>query len=195
MRTDDLLELCLQALSSGRDIPPEIARYLARHPEQRAEIEELILIAQRATHIPAAELKPVSRKKMGENLAARMGVDPALLHQPTSMAEPADVQQEQPEHITTAHRARRKPMLAAGIGSLARLRYSTHAPGDELADVQIRTAFRDLTPEDIRRYIGVRGEDYLYYRVRFPRWQPVFAFLAAILRGFKLLEKLTNPSS
>jgi hypothetical protein len=63
---------------------------------------------------------------------------------------------------------------------------------DEVAAARIRTAFKDLTPEDIRRYIGERGEDYLYYRQRFPRWEVVFAALALILRGFKRLEKLAE---
>ncbi len=79
MHTDQLLDSCLQAISSGQEIPPDIARYLARHPEQRAEVEELILIAQRASRLPPAALSPARRGKMQKRLAAYMGVNQALL--------------------------------------------------------------------------------------------------------------------
>jgi hypothetical protein len=194
MHTDELLEACLQALMSGQEIPPEIARFLARHPKQRAEVEELIFVAQRASHLPPAELSGAARKDMRERLAARMGVDAAVLNAQPANIEPV-LQPEQPAHA--APRIRRRRLLATGRASLARLRYAISAPveADEVAAARIRTAFPDLTPEDIRRYIGERGEDYLYYRQRFPQWEMVFALLAVILRGFKRLERLANPQS
>lgn len=184
MRTEDLLEQCLQALSSGQEIPLDVARYLARHPEQRSELEDLLFIAQRASRLQSAELSPVARKGMQNSLAARLGLDPATLN--------ASTQNTAEQFAGLA--SRRKPLLSIGRVSLTKLRY---APPDSTGDIdsteaRIRAAFRDLTPEDIRRYIGVRGEDYLYYRQRFPGWEPVFAFMAAVLRGFKRLEKLTS---
>jgi len=192
MHTDELLEACLQALTSGQEIPPDVARYLARHPKKRAEVEELIFVAQRTSQLPPAELSGTARKGMQERLAARVGVDPALLNVPATDSEPA-LLLEQPVHV--APRVRRRRFLATSRVSLARLRYTTATDADDVATVRIRTAFRDLTPEDIRRYIGERGEDYLYYRQRFPRWEMVFATLALILRGFKALERLANPQS
>jgi hypothetical protein len=86
---------------------------------------------------------------------------------------------------------RKKLRLSMGRVALAKLRdYNTQPHRDPTSEARIREVFRDLTPEDVRRYIGVRGEDYLYYRQRLPGWQPVFAFIAAVLRGFKRLEKL-----
>jgi hypothetical protein len=190
MHTDELLEACLQALTSGQEIPPEITRYLARHPEQRAEVEELIFVAQRASNLPPAELSVTARADMQQRLAARMGVNPSLLAA-HPVEEPA-AQQERPAPAT--RRARAIRLLSTGRASLARLRYAATTPSDadDVAAARIRTAFRDLTPEDIRRYIGERGEDYLYYRQRFPQWEVVFAALALILRGFKRLEKMTE---
>jgi hypothetical protein len=190
MRTDELLEACLQALSTGQEIPPDITRYLARHPEQRAEIEELIFIAQRASNLPQVEISSRRRTRMQQSLAARMGVDPALLDPRTR----ASAQQDPGADMPVYPEPRRWRLLAAGRSSLARLRDNTpaHSDLDDVAAVRIRTAFRNLTPEDIRRYIGDRGEDYLYYRQRFPQWELVFGFLAFVLRGFKRLEKLTN---
>jgi hypothetical protein len=192
MHTDELLEACVQALTSGQEIPPEVARYLARHPKKRAEVEELIFVAQRASQLPPAELSSTARTGMQDRLAARMGVDPALFTAQSADEEPV-VQHEQLTHV--ASRVRRRRFLPTGRASLARLRYTAPIEADEVASARIRTAFRDLTPEDIRRYIGERGEDYLYYRQRFPRWEMVFATLAIILRGFKALERLANPQS
>jgi DNA-binding MarR family transcriptional regulator len=191
MHTDELLEACLQALTSGQEIPPEITRYLARHPEQRAEVEELIFVAQRASNLPPAELSSRARVGMQQRLAARMGVDTALLDARSHVEELA-AQHAEPAPAT--RRARAIRLLATGRASLARLRYASMvtSDADEVAAARIRTAFKDLTPEDIRRYIGERGEDYLYYRQRFPRWEVVFAALALILRGFKRLEKLAE---
>jgi hypothetical protein len=195
MRTDELLEACLQAMSDGQEIPPHIARYLAHHPEQRAEVEELIVAAQRTSQLPPAELSAASRKRMQERMAARMGVDPALLAPQSGPTQISDELEESARGLATAHRKRRW-LLSASRLTLARLRYAqlTRAEADEVATARIRAAFRDLTPEDIRRYIGDRGEDYLYYRQRFPRWELIFALLATILRAFKRLEKLANLS-
>jgi len=192
MHTDELLESCLQALSNGQEIPHDIARYLARHPQQRAEIEELIFIAQRAAQLPPAELSVAGRTALQERLAARMGVDPSYLDLHASAID-TNGRQEQPAP-GAGIRAGKWRLLARGHWSLARLRYSSasHSDEEDEAAARIRIAFRDLTPEDIRRYIGDRGEDYLYYRQRFPQWELVFAFLAAVLRGFKRLEKLAN---
>ena len=51
---------------------------------------------------------------------------------------------------------------------------------------------RDLTPEDIRRYIGVRGEAYLYFRQKLPGWEPVLTFVAFVLRSLKRIETLAS---
>jgi hypothetical protein len=191
MHTDELLESCLQALCSGEEIPPEVTRYLARHPEQRAEVEELIFVAQRGSQLPPAELSARARKRMQERLALHLGIDPSLLNAQSGDIEPAAPHEQA---APRAPQVKRMRLLATGRAAFARLRYSNSASADadEVAAARIRTAFRDLTPEDIRRYIGERGEDYLYYRQRFPQWELVFAFLAFVLRGFKRLEKLTN---
>ena len=76
MRTEELLEQCLQALTSGEELPPDLARYLARHPEERVEVEELLAIAQRASRLPVAELAPAARKNMQTRLALRLSFDP-----------------------------------------------------------------------------------------------------------------------
>src|SRR5437763_12822554 len=76
MGTEELLEQCLQALTSGQDLPADLARYLMHHPEQRAEVEELLAIAQRASRIPPVELSQQARKSMQARLAARLGFDP-----------------------------------------------------------------------------------------------------------------------
>jgi hypothetical protein len=191
MHTDELLESCLQALCSGEEIPPEITRYLAGHPEQRAEVEELIFVAQRGSQLPPAELSARARKRMQERLALHLGIDLALLNAQSALSELVVPHEQVAPSMLPVKRAR---LLATGRAALARLRYNGFASpdADEVAAARIRTAFRDLTPEDIRRYIGERGEDYLYYRQRFPQWELVFAFLAFVLRGFKRLEKLTN---
>jgi hypothetical protein len=195
MRTEELLEACLQAMSDGPEIPPHIARYLAHHPEQRAEVEELIVAAQRAGRLPPAELPAASRKRMQERMAARMGVDPAMLAG-QSGTPPGPEQSEQSAHNPVAPHRKRRWLLSTARLSLARLRYvaTTRADADAIATARIRAAFCDLTPEDLRRYIGDRGEDYLYYRQRFPRWELIFALLATILRAFKRLERLANLS-
>jgi hypothetical protein len=197
MHTDQLLDSCLQAISSGQEIPPDIARYLARHHEQRAEVEELILIVQRASQLPPAALPPARREKMRKRLAAYMGVDQAVLAAQPGASEPSGGQDGSACRTSASTQTRRWRLLATAHLHLARLRDAqpTLSDADEEATARIRKAFCDLTPDDIRRYIGDRGEDYLYYRQRFPRWEPVFAVLAAILRGFKRLEKLTNTYS
>ncbi len=189
MRSEDLLDQCLQALASGQELPAEVARYLSRHPEQRAEIEDLLFAAQRVSRMPSAELSPAARKGMQSRLAERLGFEPAALDAP----EPAIAHEQHAEQPAgRARAARKKPLLP-----VARLRLSASdfarstEYGEDIGEARIRAAFRDLTPEDIRRYIGVRGEDYLYYRQRLPGWEPVFSFLAIVLRGFKRLERLT----
>ncbi len=179
MRTEDLLEQCLQALTSGQELPPELARYLARHPEQRAEVEDLLFLAQKVSRLPSAELSPGARRNMQVRLARQLGFDPDLFTAPAH--HDADMPTD---------RGRKKPLFSMGRLSLARLRYEPPPEPPEDAEARIRAAFRDLTPEDIRRYIGVRGESYLYYRQRFPGWEPVFMMLAVILRGFKRIERL-----
>jgi hypothetical protein len=194
MHTDELLDSCLQAISSGQEIPPEIARYLARHHEQRAEVEELILIAQRASWLPPAALPHTRRESMQKRLAAHIGVDQAVLTAQPRVSEASCGQEGSAYRTSSSTQTKRWRLLATAHVHLARLRDAppTHIDADEEATARIRKAFRDLTPDDIRRYIGDRGEDYLYYRQCFPRWEPVFAVLAVILRGFKSLEKLTN---
>lgn len=198
MRTEDLLEQCLQALISGHNLPPDLARYLTEHPEQRAEVEELLFIAQRVSQLPPAELSPAARHNMQARLAARLGLDPDALNAPrTPTSAPAN-STGQPDDLDTglrqqaSHRppTHKKPLFSVGGLSLARLRYEPPPAPPEDAEARIREVFRDLTPEDIRRYIGVRGESYLYYRQRFPGWEPIFMMLAMVLRGFKQIEKL-----
>jgi hypothetical protein len=188
MRTEDLLEHCLQALTSGQELPADVARYLARHSEQRAEVEDLLFIAQKASRLPAPELSPEARQGIQQRLAARLGFDPASLNPLVDNAASSYALEVVQEHAPR----KKKPLLSVGRVSLAKLRYAPPPSSDDLSEAQIRAAFRDLTPEDIRRYIGVRGEDYLYYRQRLPGWEPVFALLAIVLRGFKRLEKLTT---
>ena len=186
MRTEELLEQCMQALSSGQELPPELARYLARHPEQRAEVEDMLFTAQRVSRLPSAQLNNDRKAAMQNRLAARLGFDPASL--PAPGAEPVYTEQEQPEG--------RKPIFSIGKVSVTRLRYAPpRGPVEDEASALITAAFRDLTPDDIHRYIGARGMDYLYYRQRFPQWEIVFACIAFVLRGFKRLEKLANLNS
>jgi hypothetical protein len=192
MRTEELLEQCLQALTSGEELPPDLARYLARHPDQRDEVEELLAIAQRASRLPPAELSQAVRSRMQTRLAARLGFDPAALDaSPIGPEEPAGVVMAQSSLVEQT--PARKPILALGRVSLARLRYEPppFSPDDE-SEARIREVFRDITPQDIRRYIGVRGEDYLYYRQRFPGWKPVLSFIALVLRGLKRIEILAS---
>lgn len=186
MRTEELLDQCLQALTSGEELPPDLARYLARHPEQRDEVEELLAIAQRASRLPVAELMPVARKNMQTRLAARLGSDPSEL----DMLPDRGTQHE--EHAPE-HAPRKKPLLSLGRVSLAKLRYEppSFSP-DDVSEARIRAVFQDLSPDDIRRYIGVRGEDYLYYRQRLPGWKPVLSLIAFVLRGLKRLEMLAS---
>jgi hypothetical protein len=185
MRTEELLEQCLQALTSGEELPPDLARYLSRHPEQRAEVEDLLFIAQRVSRTSPTELSSRSRANMQARLASRLGFDPSALDAPA----PADLPQG--EHAEP-HEHRKKPLLSIGGVSLAKLRYEPPASSPDESEARIRSVFRDLTPEDIRRYIGVRGEDYLYYRQRFPGWKPVFSCIALVLRGMKRLEALAS---
>lgn len=189
MRTEELVEQCLQALASGQELPPDLARYLARHPEQRSEIEDLLAIAQSVTNLPTAELSQASRTRMQERLAQRLNFDPAMLNAPVAVvAQEQDIEHEQ-EFVSTT---KRKLPFSLGRLSVARLRYAP-PPTEDPSEARIRAVFRDLTPDDIRRYIGVRGEDYLYFRQGLPGWEPVFAFLAFVLRSFKRLEKLMEP--
>jgi len=197
MHTEQLLDACLQAISSGQEIPPEIARYLARHHEQRAEVEELILIAQRASQLPPAVLPAASRDSMQKRLARHMGIDPAMLTAQPVAPETSGGQDGSAYRASASTQTKRWRLPTTAYLHLARLCDAQPAliDADEEATARIRKAFSDLTPDDIRRYIGDRGEDYLYYRQRFPYWEPVFAVLAAILRGFKRLENLTNMYS
>ena len=184
MRTEELLEQCMQALSNGQELPPELARYLARHPEQRAEIEDMLFVAQRASRLPSAQLSNERKAAMQVRLAATLGFDPASLPKPG--AEPVHAEQT----------GGKKPIFSIGRVSVTKLRYAPPpGPAEDEASARITAAFRDLTPDDIHRYIGARGMDYLYYRQRFPQWEIVFACIAFVLRGFKRLEKLTNLNS
>ena len=184
MGTEELLEQCLQALTSGQDLPPDLARYLARHPEQRSEVEDLLAIAQRVSRKPPAELPAWRRENMQMRLAARLGFDPRALDAPSPGEHPQE---------TDEHAPRKRPILSVGRVSLAKLRYAPpQSSDDDNPEARIREVFRDLTPEDIRRYIGVRGEDYLYYRQKFPGWRPVLTFVAVVLRGIKRLEVLAS---
>ncbi len=183
MRTDELLEQCIQALTSGEELPPDLARYLARHPEQRAEIEDLLAVGQRVSRLPSAELSRDARKRMSTRLASTLGFNAAALD-----TAPTELTEEQPTEITP----RKKPFLSIGGVSLAKLRYEPPISTPDESEARIRQVFRDLTPEDIRRYIGVRGEDYLYYRQKLPGWQPVFSCIAVVLRGLKRLEMLAG---
>jgi hypothetical protein len=192
MRTEDLLEQCLQALTSGEELPPDLTRYLARHPDQRAEVEELLAVAQRASRLPPAELAPAARDRMQTRLAERLGFDPAALDAtPTNVTNGESLPGTEQPQAEQPHA--RKPILSLGRVSLARLRYEPppFSPDDE-SEARIRAVFRDLTPQDIRRYIGVRGEDYLYYRQRFPGWKPVLSVIAVVLRGLKRIEMLAS---
>lgn len=195
MRTEELLEHCLQALSTGQELNPEIARYLARHPEQRAHVEDLLFVAQRATHLPAAQLSTPARSRMQDRLASRLGVDPAALVAPAQTGAET-TQEPSSEYLPYSSNAGRKKLrLSPARLALARMRYSnSEPPRDSDLEAQVSAVFRDLTQEDIRRYIGVLGEDYLYYRQRLPGWKPVLAFIATVLRGFKRLEKLVTVS-
>lgn len=186
MRTEELLEQCMQALSSGQELPPELARYLARHPEQRAEVEDMLFVAQRVSHQPSAQLNNERKAAMQDRLAAKLGFDPAALPRPG--AEPVHAEQTEHEQVED-----KKPIFSIGRMSVTRLRYAPPpGPVEDEASARITAAFRDLTPDDIHRYIGARGMDYLYYRQRFPQWEIVFACIAFVLRGFKRLEKLAN---
>ncbi|MDQ6693510.1 MAG: hypothetical protein M3014_03690 [Chloroflexota bacterium] len=164
----------------GEQISPDVARYLSRHPDQRAEVEDLLFVAQRVSNVPSADLSSRARVRMQGRLADKLGFDPSALDAPAVGS---------PTHVELDRRPKR-PVLAGRL-FLARLRYAPPAASpDDLSEVRIRSAFRELTTDDIRRYIGVRGEDYLYYRQRLPGWEPVFALMAFVLRGFKRLEKL-----
>lgn len=189
MRNEELLEQCILALRTGQELSSEAARYLARHPEKRAEIEDLLSVARQASHLPSAELSPLARRRMQARLAQRLGFDASVLD---ATSKPATSPALDEEDIRIRARGKR-PLLSVGRLSLSRLRYSPpgHRAGP-FADASIREVFRDLTPDDIRRYIGVRGEDYLHYRRGLPGWRPVFTFLAAVLRGFKRLEQLVT---
>ena len=185
MHTEELLEQCLQALTSGQDLPPDLARYLARYPDQRVEVEDLLAIAQRVSRRPQAELSSAGRARMQARLAERLGFDPRALY----AAPPVD-DRLLPEAAEPT--PRKKPFLSIGRVSLAKLRYESPPSDEDISDARIREVFRDLTREDIRRYIGVRGEDYLYYRQNFPGWEPIFTFVALVLRGLKRLESLAG---
>lgn len=197
MRTEELLEQCFQALSTGQELTPELARYLARHPEQRAQVEDMLFVAQRVTQLPSVQLSTSARSRMQDRLASRLGVDPATLVatspvQPGAEATPEPSSEYLPYSSNTG---RKKLRLSPARLALARMRYSnSEPPRDSASEAQVQAVFRDLTQEDIRRYIGVLGEDYLYYRQRLPGWEPVLAFIATVLRVFKRLEKLVAVS-
>ncbi len=188
MGTDELLEQCILALRTGQELSPEAARYLARHPDKRTEIEDLLAVAGKASRLHSAELSSRARQNMQARLAERLGFDASVLDAPVPPVSPDG--EEESAYIGS--RAK-KPLLSVGRLSLTRLRYSPPVQrAGPFSDAGIREVFRDLTPDDIRRYIGVRGEDYLHYRRALPGWRPVFTFLAAILRGFKRLERLVT---
>jgi|SRR5687768_4817705 len=184
MRTEEILEHCLRALKVGEDIPPEVARYLARHPQQRAEVEDLLYIAGQASQIPSVELSSQARARLSGKLASQLGFDPAALNGP--------VEAGAPEEAVAPIRRRKKPWLMVGRLSLARLRYEPPISPDPVSEARIREVFRDLTPDDIRRYIGVRGIDYLHYRQRFYGWRVIFTVIAALLRGMKRVERFVE---
>src|SRR4051794_11195946 len=191
MRTEELLEQCLQALTSGQDLPPDLARYLARHPEHRSQVEELLAIAQRVSRRPRSELQLAIREHMQMRVAARLGLDPRALDPPPAGGHPLETEEHEHEYAP-----RKRPLLSVGRVSVAKLRYEPpHSTEDDIPEARIREVFRDLTAEDIRRYIGVRGEDYLYYRQKFPGWRPVLTFVAMVLRGIKRLEALADQYS
>jgi hypothetical protein len=122
---------------------------------------------------------------MQARLTARLGLEPQALDE-VSTASDSSSDGEERQH-------RKKPFLSVGRVSLAKLRYEPPVfSEDDISEARIRAAFRDLAPEDIRRYIGVRGEDYLYYRQNFPGWEPIFAFVALVLRGIKRLETFAS---
>ena len=189
MRTEELLEQCIQALTSGQDLPSDLVSYLSRHPEQRTEVEDMLFIAQRVSRVPPAELSERARAGMQSRLAEKLGFDPAAFQAPT-VEDPTPLQQE--EAPASQEYAPKKPLLSIGGVSLAKLRYSPPSVDEDSSEAAIRSVFRDLTGDDIRRYIGVRGEDYLYYRQKFPHWRPVFAVIAVVLRGLKRLETLAG---
>ncbi len=199
MRTEELLEQCLQALTTGQELPPDVARYLAQHPEQQAEVEDLLFIAQRVSRRPTVELSEAGRLRMDSRLADRLGIDPSALRSPsiTHAQNDPTTAHESGEMLPYSSTAGRKKLrLSMGRVALAKLReHSAQSHRDPTSEARIREVFRDLTPEDVRRYIGVRGEDYLYYRQRLPGWRPVLAFIALVLRGFKRLEKLVAVSN
>jgi hypothetical protein len=197
MRTEELLEQCLQALTAGQELPPEVARYLAQHPQQRAEVEDLLFIAQRVSRRPSVELSEATRQRMDSRIAGRLGIDPAALSSRSHSQGEHTSAHESGEMLPYSSTAGRKKLrLSMGRVALAKLReHNAHPHRDPTSEARIREVFRDLTPEDVRRYIGVRGEDYLYYRQRLPGWRPVLAFIALVLRGFKRLEKLVAVSN
>jgi hypothetical protein len=199
MRTEELLEQCLQALTTGQELPPDLARYLAQHPEQQAEVEDLLFIAQRVSRRPSVELPEATRLRMDSRLAGRLGVDPAALRatSPSARQEEHATAHDNGEMLPYSSTAGRKKLrLSMGRVAMAKLREHNAQPQrDPTSEARIREVFRDLTPEDVRRYIGVRGEDYLYYHQRLPGWRPVLAFIALVLRGFKRLEKLVAVSN
>jgi hypothetical protein len=184
MRTEEILEHCLQALKLGQDISPEVARYLARHPEQREEVEDLLYTAGRVSQLPSADLSATARNNMSERLAGKLGFDPAAL----KAAPPHAADAPEDEMVRPAMP---KPKIMVGRLSLARLQYEPPLP-DAVSEARIREVFRDLTPDDIRRYIGVRGLDYLHYRQRFYGWRPLFLLIAALLRGMKRVERFVE---
>ena len=197
MRTEELLEQCLQALTAGQELPLDLARYLAQHPEQQAEVEDLLFIAQRVSRRPSIELSEATRRRMDSRLAGRLGIDPAALSSPSTPPVERTTAHESGEMLPYSSTAGRKKLrLSMGRVAMAKLREHNAQPQrDPTSEARIREVFRDLTPEDVRRYIGVRGEDYLYYRQRLPGWRPVLAFIALVLRGFKRLERLVAVSN
>lgn len=198
MRTDDLLEQCLQALSTGQELPPELARYLARHPEQRAQVEDLLFVAQRVAHVPGHELSAAARSRMQSRLAARLDVDPAAFAASTTAQPEAGAAVEQSSDYLpySSNAGRKKLRLSPARLAIARMRYSnSEPPRDSASEARVRAVFSDLTQDDIRRYIGVRGEDYIYFRQRMPGWKPVLLAIALVLRGFKRIEKLVVVST
>ncbi len=197
MRTEELLEQCLQALSTGQELPSELARYLAHHPEQRAQVEDLLFVAQRVTHLPATEISTSARDRMQSRLASRLGVDSSAFVAPTlPQPETGAAPEQSSDYLPYSSNAGRKKLrMSPARLALVRMRYAnSEPPRDSAWEARVRAVFCDLTQDDIRRYIGVRGEDYLYYRQRMPGWEPVLTFIAFVLRSFKRIEKLVAVS-
>jgi hypothetical protein len=68
MQIEDLLDECLRIQTIGGDVAPLLAQY----PEQRAEVEALLHLAQGAARLPPASLDAAARDRMAARLHTRM---------------------------------------------------------------------------------------------------------------------------